>query len=67
MACTHDAGGDYPTAQAVYAVTRERTGGVGESVYRILGTPGGSDDRVAIQAGKVKGRRDPKSKTKRAA
>ena len=41
-----------------YAVTRERTG-AGESVDRILGAPGGRDDRVAVQTGTVGGRRDP--------
>ena len=49
-----------------YAVTRERSD-AGESVYRISGAPPGSGDRVAIQTEAVDGRRDPKSKTKRAA
>jgi Protein of unknown function (DUF3489) len=49
-----------------YVVTRKRTG-AGETIYRISVVPDGSGDRVAVQTETVKGRRDPKPKTKRAA
>ena len=49
-----------------YAVTRERSD-AGESVYQISSAADGSGDRVAVQTEAVDGRRDPKTKTKRAA
>ena len=45
-----------------YAVARERSD-AGKSVYRMLGAPDGSGDRVAVQTEAVDGRRDPKPKT----